>query len=107
MARRRTLLTYLAAYFFAIAVVFRGLNKYRGLPSQWRVIGLLATFALLFVIEPWLFRRSHLYTHLYLAVQTGITSALLFTRPYFDYSANLFVVLVFQAMHVFPPRTGF
>ena len=71
MARRRTLLTYLAAYFFAIAVVFRGLNEYRGLPSQWRVIGLLATFALLFVIEPWLFRRSHLYTHLYLAVQTG------------------------------------
>jgi signal transduction histidine kinase/FixJ family two-component response regulator len=113
MARRRTLITYLAAYFFAISTALRGLIRYRfllmyrGLLARGRVVGLLAAFFLLLVIEPWLTRRSRRYTHIYLAVQTGIISALLLTRPYEDFFAVLFATLSLQAIHVFPPRTGF
>jgi signal transduction histidine kinase len=107
MARQRTLITYLAAYFFAIGATVRYLNTYRGQPSFWTITGLLAAFLLLMAIEPWLTRRSHRFTHLYLAVQTGIIVALSLTTPDADYFSLLFISLTLQAMHVFPPRIGF
>jgi len=107
MARQRTLITYLAAYFFAIGAAVRYLNTYRGQPSFWMITGLLAAFLLLMSVEPWLTRRSHRFTHLYLAVQTGIIVALSLTTPDADYFALLFISLTLQAMHVFLPRIGF
>lgn len=110
MARRRTLITYVIIYFFAISTAIRGLIHFQGRTYQWVVTGLLAAFLLLLALEPWLSRRSPWYTHLYLAVQTAITAALLFipAGPIItDYFAVLFVPLTLQAMRVFPPRTGF
>jgi signal transduction histidine kinase len=107
MARHRTLITYLVAYLVAIGTAIRYLNAYRGDPYQWTVAGLLGVFFLLLVIEPWLSRRSRRYSHLYLAVQTGITVTLSLIPPNLDYFSILFVTLVLQAVHVFPPRTGF
>jgi len=107
MARQRTLITYLAAYFFAIGAAVRYLSTFRGQPSFWTITGLLAVFLLLMSIEPWLTRRSHRFTHLYLAVQTGIIIALSLTTPDADWFALLFISLTLQAMHVFPPRIGF
>jgi len=107
MARQRTLITYLAAYFFAIGAAVRYLSTFRGRPSFWTITGLLAAFLLLMSIEPWLTRRSAWYTHLYLAVQTGIIIALSLTTPDADFFSLLFISLTLQAMHVFPPRFGF
>jgi len=107
MARQRTLITYLAAYFFAIGAAIRYLSSFRGQPSFWTITGLLAAFLLLMSIEPWLTRRSHRFTHLYLAVQTGIIIGLSLITPDADWFALLFISLTLQAMHVFPPRIGF
>jgi len=107
MARQRTLITYLAAYFLAIGTAIRFLSDFRDQPSLWTITGLLVAYLLLLAIEPWLSRRSHRYTHLYLAVQTAIIIALSFTTPDVDYFSMLFISLTLQAMHVLPPRTGF
>jgi signal transduction histidine kinase len=107
IARYRTLITYLAAYFFAIGATIRYLSTYRGQPSFWTIAGLLAVFLLLLSAEPWLTRRSQRYTHLYLAVQTGILVVLSLTAPEADYFSLLFLPLALQVMHVFPSRSGF
>jgi len=106
-ARNRTLVTYLFIYFIAIASALRFLMYYRGQPFQWTVTGLLAAFLLLLVVEPLLTRRSHRYTHLYLAVQASITVALALIPPRFDFFAPLYMTLILQAMHVLRARTGF
>jgi hypothetical protein len=110
MARRRTLITYVIIYFFAISTAIRGLIHFQGRTYQWVVTGLLAAFLLLLAIEPWLSRRSSWYTHLYLAVQTAITAVLLLipAAPIItDYFAVLFIPLTLQAMRVLPLKTGF
>ncbi len=107
MARHRTLITYLVAFGFAIATTIRYLSSFRGHPSLWTIAGLLAAFLLLMAIEPWLTRRSSRYTHVYLAVQTGIIAALSFITPNVDFWSILFFPLILQAMYVFPPRFGF
>jgi len=110
MARRRTIITYVIIYFFAISTAIRGLVHFQGRTYQWLVTGLLAAFLLLLVFEPWFSRRSPWYTHLYLAVQTAIITALLLISAdpiVTDYFAVLFMSLTLQAMRVFPPRTGF
>ncbi len=107
MARHRTLITYLAAYFFAIGAAIRYLNTFRGQPSFWTIAGLLAAFLLLMSTEPWLTRRSHRFTQLYLVVQTGIIIALSLTTPDADFFSLLFISLSLQTMHVFPPGIGF
>ncbi len=107
MARHRTLVTYLVAYLFAIGTVVRYVVIYTGGPLLWPVTVLVAVFLALFAIEPWLSRRSRLYTHLYLALQTGIAVALALIPPNVDYFALLLIPLGLQAMHAFQPRMGF
>jgi signal transduction histidine kinase len=107
MARKKTLITYLGIYFFAISTAIRFLSKLGGDPSQWIVTSLLGAFFLLLAIEPWLSRRSRRYSHLYLAVQTGIVVALAILPPQNDFFASLFFSLSLQAMYIFSPRTGF
>ena len=78
MARRKTLVTYLIAYFFTIGTAFRYLSMARNEPdrwtatAQWTIAGLFVAFFVLLVIEPWLSRRSRQHTHLYLVVQAVI-----------------------------------
>jgi signal transduction histidine kinase len=107
MFRRKTLITYLGIYFFAISTVVRFVTKLRGDPFLWPVSGLLAVSFLLMVIEPWLFRRSRFYTYLYLAVQTGLVIILAILPPLNDYFASLFFSLTLQAMNILPVRIGF
>jgi signal transduction histidine kinase len=107
MARHRTLITYLAVYFFAIGSAIRILDRFHAAPSRQQIISLLITFLFLLVVEPWLTRRSHWYTHLYLAVQTGIVIALAFYTPIVDYFAGLFLALALTAAHGFKQQTAF
>jgi len=107
MSRHRTLVTYLVAYLVAAGTAIRYLVMYKGDPLFWWITGLLAVFLTLLAIEPWLSRRSRLYTHLYLGLQTGIAIGLSLIPPKFDYYSILLVPLTLQAVHVLQPRTGF
>jgi signal transduction histidine kinase len=107
MSRQTVFVTYLTAYLFAIGTAVRYVVIYTGGPVFWPVTVLVAVFLALFAIEPWLSRCSRLYTHLYLALQTGIAVALSLIPPKLDYFALLLIPLALQAMHAFQPRIGF
>jgi signal transduction histidine kinase len=105
--RHRTFITYLAAYFFGVSTFLRYLDGYLHQPYQWAVIGLLSAFLLLSVLEPLLSRRSKLYTHLYLGIQSGIIVAVAMMPHRDDWFSNLYIVLTLQAAHVLPSKTAF
>ena len=89
MARHRTLITYLAAYFFAVGTAVRTLDRFRDDPSLPFISSLLVIFLLLIVVEPWLSRRSQRYTYLYLIVQIGmiwLTIGLITAAAYYVYA---------------------
>jgi len=106
MKRFRTIVTYLAAYFFTISTILRIQSGFRGDTFQTPITIPLVIFVILFVIEPLLSRRSHIFTNIYLLFQTAIISFLLFAPPHVDYFSVFFFVLTLQAMHVFPERIG-
>jgi len=107
MTRQRTLITHLIAYLLATGTVIRYLVAYRGEPFQWIVYSLIAAFVLLMLIEPWFSRRSPIFTHLYLVIQTVIIVALALIPPNFDYFSLLFITLILQAIEVFAPKITF
>jgi signal transduction histidine kinase len=107
MLRRKTLITYLGIYFLAMSTVVRFVTMLRGDPYLWPVSGLLAVIVVLMALEPWLSRRSGVYTHLYLAVQTGLIIVLAILPPPNDYFALFFLPLALQAMNALDPRRGF
>jgi signal transduction histidine kinase len=104
MARHRTLITYLAALFFAISNGLRLRETYDGVPIPGTTKLLFTVFFLLLALEPWLSRRSKRLSHLYLAVQTALAGIMLYIPPHPDYVANVLTVLTIQAFFVFPPR---
>ena len=105
--RHRAFITYLAAYFFGVSTFLRYLDGYLHQPYQGAVIGLLSAFLLLSVLEPLLSRRSKLYTHLYLGIQSGIIVAVALMPHHDDWFSNLYIVLTLQAAHVLPSKTAF
>jgi signal transduction histidine kinase len=105
--RHRTLITYLAAYFFGVSTFLRYLDGYLHQPYQWAVIGLLSAFLILSALEPLLSRRSRLYTHLYLGIQSGIIMTVALMPHRDDWFSNLYIVLTLQAAHVLPSKTAF
>jgi len=107
LKRLRTIITYLAAYFFTISTILRAQTGFRGEHFRVPITIPMVVFALLFVIEPYLSRRSQRITHLYLGFQTAIVVFLLYLTPRVDYFSVLFFVLTLQAMYVFEERVGF
>ena len=105
--RHRTFITYLAAYFFGVSTFLRYLDGYLHQPYQGAVIGLLSAFLLLSVLEPFLSRRSKIYTHLYLGIQSGIIVAVALMPHHDDWFSNLYIVLTLQAAHVLSSKTAF
>jgi signal transduction histidine kinase len=105
--RHRTFITYLAAYFFGVSTFLRYLDGYLHQPHQWEVIGLLSAFLLLSVLEPLLSRRSRLYTHLYLGIQSGVIAAVALLPHHDDWFSNLYIALTLQAAYVLPSKTAF
>jgi signal transduction histidine kinase len=105
--RHRAFITYLAAYFFGVSTFLRYLDGYLHQPYQGAVIGLLSAFLLLSVLEPLLSRRSKIYTHLYLGIQSGIIVAVALMPHHDDWFSNLYIVLTLQAAHVLPSKTAF
>ena len=56
----------------------------------------------LLLIDPWLTRRSIGYAHLCLLAQSVIVIAVSLMTPNVDYFATLILVLILQAMVIFP-----
>ena len=107
ITRHKTLVIYLAAYFFAISISLRYLFYYQNDTSLIKVASLLATFLILLVIQTLLRGRPQLYTHFILAVQTGILVILSLLPPRLDFYSSLSVTLALQAVYVFSGKTAF
>jgi signal transduction histidine kinase len=107
IARHKTLIIYLAAYFFAVSITLRYIFSYQNDASLLKVAGLLAAFLILLVMQTLLRDRSRLYTHLILAVQTGILGVLSLLPPRLDFFSTLSVTLALQAVYVFSGKTAF
>ncbi|UCF98809.1 MAG: sensor histidine kinase [Spirochaetaceae bacterium] len=105
--RHRTLITYLAAAFFAISTFLRLLFGYRNQPHLWIIIGLSSSFLALLALEPWFSRRSRLFTHLYIGIQSGIVTTISLVPPHYDYFTNFYVTLALQAAHGLPGGIAF
>lgn len=112
MARRKVLLMYVIAWFTAIGTVLRYVSRSRSFPESvpaetLRVLAVLfAAFFVLLFIEPWLTQRSTRYTHVYLFAQSVIVTAVSLLTPNVDYFATLIIVLVIQALAIFPFDVG-
>jgi signal transduction histidine kinase len=107
MVRHRPLIVYLVACLAALGSTLRYMWYFVDHPSRWAIFGLLAAFYVLLAVVPWLYRRSQLYVHLYLAVQTFILGGLAIVTTIEDVVALPFLSLILLAMTVLPPRIGF
>jgi signal transduction histidine kinase len=107
MQRVRTIVTYIAAYFFTFGTILRCLVGYHPQDFTFPLYIPLAAFIVLFVIEPYLSRISNQGVHYYLGVQTAIITFLLYISPQVDFFAVLFFVLTLQAFHRLDERIGF
>ncbi|UCF95890.1 MAG: sensor histidine kinase [Spirochaetaceae bacterium] len=107
ITRHKTAVIYLAAYFFAISIALRYLLYYQNDAYLIKVVALLAAFLILLGIQTLLRDRSRLYTHVILAVQTGILIVLSFLPPRLDFYSTLSVTLALQAVYVFSGKTAF
>ena len=107
ITRHKTLIIYLAAYFFAISITLRYVLVYQNDASLLKVIGLLAAFLILLIIQTLLRNRSHLYTHFILAIQIGILLGLSLLAPHLDFYSTLSVTLALQAVYTFSGKIAF
>jgi signal transduction histidine kinase len=107
MARRRTVVTYLAASLFLVGVAARYVARFRTHASYLSILAMLLVFLILFVAEAAVARRLSWWIHAYLAIQIGITVALGLTIPDVDYYSGLPIVLILQAMHGLTPKVGY
>jgi signal transduction histidine kinase len=107
MHRVRTIVTYIAAYFFTFGTILRILVGYHPQDFAFPLYIPLVAFVILFVIEPYLYRISNQVVHFYLGVQTALVTFLLYISPQVDFFAVLFFVLTLQALHRLDERIGF
>jgi len=107
ITRHKTLVIYLAAYFFTVSIALRYLFYYQNDASLIKVTSLLAAFLILLIIQTLLRDRSRLYTHILLAVQTGILVVLSLLPPRLDFYSTLSVTLALQAVYVFSGKIAF
>jgi len=105
MARRTLLIIYIATYLLVVASIIRYVVRF----NDYRIwsTALLIGYVILLFAEPFLFRRNHLLTSIYLIFQVAIICTLSLITPKVDYWTGLFIPLVVQVMHNFPQRTGF
>jgi signal transduction histidine kinase len=106
ITRHKTLIIYLAAYFFAISITLRYLTVYQNDAFLLKVISLLAAFLILLIIQTLLRNRSNLYTHFILALQIGILVGLSLLAPQLDFYSTLSVTLALVAVYTFSGKTA-
>lgn len=92
---------YLIGFIIIAAVVLRALVHFQGRPVLAWAVALLALYALLYSLEPWLSSYARWQKWLYFSVQTVIVLVLTNLRPYTDITCLLYVPLTIQILREF------
>lgn len=95
---------YLIGFIMIAVVALRAFLFYR---EQWNlliVVGLIAVYALLYSLEPWLSNRFRWHPHLYFPLQTALVITLSNLRPFLDFQTILYFPLCIQLFRTFPRR---
>jgi signal transduction histidine kinase len=91
-----------------VAVVIRAIAfNYYDDPVPPLAYGLLATFGILFLTQPYLTRRMPRYIYYYLGIQFALVIAAQLIIPEIDFLLSLYFVLSFQAVFYFGRKVGF
>lgn len=99
---------YLAAGLIYVAILLRSFLLYRDTPVLGQVLGLLLLFLGLFLAEMALAKRGRVWFHIYLVLQTILTSLLIYGPEFneYDYFSLLFAILGMQAMRQLSTKAG-
>jgi len=91
---------YLVVGLIYIAIFLRSFLLYRDHPVLWQVLGLLLLFIGLFLLEITFAKRGNIWFHIYLILQTILTSLLIYGPEFneYDYFSLLFAILGMQLM---------
>lgn len=90
---------YLIGFIMIGVVALRALLFYQNQSGLVVVMLLIAMYALLYSLEPWLSSRFHWHTYLYFPVQTALVIVLSNLRPFLDFQSLLYFplwILVFR-----------
>jgi signal transduction histidine kinase len=98
---------YLMGFIMIAVVALRALLFYQGQPNLVVVILLIAIYALLYSLEPWLSNRFHWHPHFYFPLQTALVITLSNLRPFLDFQTVLYFPLCIQLFRTFSGRIAF
>lgn len=105
--RRRVVISYAAFYLAFAAAAARAIFSLQNSPDIWFMVGMLAFYLLLLLVEPALISRNLAYLHVINALQTGISLVLLLFVDEFDFFSLLFIPPCAQSIMNFPRKTAF
>ena len=97
---------YLIGFIIIGVIALRDTLFYEGAPVFAVMISLVAVYALLYTLEPWLSLRWGWVRFLYFPLQTILVLALTALRPFTDISSLLYVPLCMQALRAFSRRVA-
>lgn len=101
---RRSRAGYMVGWLLFATAGLRALIFYQGKPALPMALALLAGYALLYAVEPYLSPRLRWFRFVYFPLQTGLVLALTNLRPYLDVTCQLYIALGVQALHAFSRR---
>jgi len=97
---------YLIGFIIISVVAVRATIYYQGEVSLCFVAALLAMYALLYILEPWLSFHFTWNKFLYFPLQTGVVIVLTNLRPFTDVSSLLYVPLCIQIIRTYSRRVA-
>lgn len=97
---------YLIGFIMIGVVALRAAIWFQPALTLLKMVLLLASYTLLYAIEPWLSKHFGRFAFLYFSVQTMLALALTNLRPFLDVFCLVYVPLCLQAFHIFPQRTA-
>jgi signal transduction histidine kinase len=97
---------YLIGFIIIAVVTLRAILFYQGQSNPLFVILLIAMYAVLYSLEPWLSNRFHWHKLVYFPWQTALVITLSNLRPFLDFQTVLYFPLCIQVFRTFSRRTA-
>lgn len=97
---------YLIGFILIAVVVLRVVLFYQGHSNLARILLLIAAYAVLYGLEPWLSHRLPGQAWVYFPLQTAIVVILSRQRPFLDFQTLLYFPLWIQLFRAFPRRAA-
>jgi len=104
--RRRMLIAYVSLYMACAAAAARAIFELQGDSDFWVMIGALAFYLLLLLVEPFLIARNLVYLHIINGLQTAVALGLLLFVGDIDYFSLLFIPPCTQSILNFSRKTA-